>query len=61
VDTNVLVIHGNDNDILVRSFRNIENVKTLDMQYLNVADLLKYRSVLICEDAIDKMNTIWAS
>ncbi|MEA3304591.1 MAG: 50S ribosomal protein L4 [Patescibacteria group bacterium] len=61
VERSVLVVHADDSEVLVRSFRNIEHIKTLDVQYLNVADLLKYRSIIVSEGAVDKMNTIWAS
>jgi ribosomal protein L4 len=42
---------------IVKSFRNINNVKYLLADYLNPKDLLEYDKVLFLESALNKINT----
>ena len=39
--------------------RNIENVKALPAQYLNVVDLLNAHHVVMSEDAVRKCEALW--
>jgi large subunit ribosomal protein L4 len=48
----------NEKDMnLVKSFRNLSNVKYLLADYLNPKDLLEYDKVLFLESALNKINT----
>jgi large subunit ribosomal protein L4 len=48
----------NEKDMnLVKSFRNLSNVKYLLADYLNSKHLLEYDKVLFLESALNKINT----
>lgn len=42
---------------LIKSFRNLNNVKYLLADYLNPKDLLEYNKILFLESALNKINT----
>ncbi len=54
-DSKVLVITTVQNDIVSRSFRNLQNVKVLPVIGLNVYDVLWADNLLIEKDALEKM------
>lgn len=56
-NTKVLFVLGAKNDAVEKSFRNIKNVKYIHASYLNPADLMKYDTVLMLEDALTHINT----
>lgn len=60
VERNVLFLYDAAHEGVNKSFRNLASVKMLDVQQLNVADLLKYRQVLMTEDALNKIHATWA-
>lgn len=43
------------NEFLFRACRNIETVKPLFVQYLNVGDLLRYHNILFLKDSLSKI------
>jgi len=47
VDSSVLILLPQSDDIILRSVRNLPKVRTLVAQYLNVRDLLKYDYILM--------------
>lgn len=53
----VLFVLGTKNDATEKSFRNIKNLKYIHANYLNPADLMKYDTVLMLEDALTHINT----
>ena len=55
----LLVIAASDKNIQ-RSARNIEGVKTLTVDTLNVYDLVKYTNLLLTEDAVKKLEEVYA-
>lgn len=55
----VLVVIPEKNDIVIKSFRNIANVKYLLVNYINPYDLLTHKKVLFFEDAIKKLEEIF--
>ncbi|PFG75364.1 50S ribosomal protein L4 [Tepidiforma thermophila] len=59
VDRRAIVVSGEHNPELTRAARNIENVKALPAQYLNVVDLLNAHHVVMSEDAVRKCETLW--
>ena len=54
-----LVVMHEKNEILQKSANNLPNVKTLLVNYLNIADLLKYEKVLFLEPALKKAEEIF--
>ena len=53
----VLFVLNEKNINLVKSFRNLNNVKYLLADYLNPKDLLEYNKILFLESALNKINT----
>ena len=47
MDSSVLILLPQSDDIILRSVRNLPEVRTLVAQYLNVRDLLKYDYILM--------------
>lgn len=58
-EKDILFVLPGKNEIMTRSSRNIPRVKTLLVNYLNVADLLKYRDVVFLKDALPKLSEIF--
>ena len=56
----VLVVLDSKNLNVQASARNIENVKTSLVNTINVYDLLKYDSLVLTEDAIKKIEEVYA-
>lgn len=59
VSRSVLIVISEKNLVLQKSANNLPNVKTLLVNYLNVADLLKYDQVLFLQDALKKAEEIF--
>lgn len=57
----LLIVLPEKNEILTKSSRNIPFVKTINVNYLNIADLQKYDTVMFIEEALDKMGKIFLS
>lgn len=57
----LLVVMAERNDVITKSARNLPNVKTILVNYLNIADLQKYETVIFFEEALKKMETIFSS
>ena len=55
-----LVVLDSKNLNVQASARNIENVKTSLVNTINVYDLLKYDSLVLTEDAIKKIEEVYA-
>ena len=55
-----LVVLSEKNLNVQASARNIENVKTTLVNTINVYDLLKYNSLVATEDAIKKLEEVYA-
>jgi large subunit ribosomal protein L4 len=58
-EKDLLIVLSEKNEILVKSANNLPHVKTILVNYLNIADLQKYDTVVFLEDAIGKMSTIF--
>ena len=54
----LVVIESSDKNVQ-RSARNIEGVKALTVDTLNVYDLVKYTNLLITEDAVKKLEEVY--
>lgn len=44
-----------------RGAGNLENVKVLSAQYVNIRDVLKYERLLVSRDAVDVIHQLWAN
>lgn len=55
---NVLLALASKNEVIEKSARNIPNVKTLTTDYLNIQDLLKYTTLVLLKDGVEKLNTL---
>jgi len=54
----VLLALASRNETIEKSARNIPNIKTLAIDYLNVADLLKYKTLVLLKDSLEKVNAL---
>ncbi len=55
----VLFVIPSKDELLIKSFRNIDNVKYLIVDYINPNDLLTHKKVLFMEESLDKLETIF--
>ena len=55
-----LVVLAEKNEQVYRSFRNIPNVETVVADKINVYDILKYNSFVVTEDAVKKIEEVFA-
>lgn len=53
----VLFVFNEKNINLIKSFRNLNNVKYLLTDYLNPKDLLEYNKILFLESALERINS----
>ncbi|WBL36648.1 50S ribosomal protein L4 [Tepidiforma flava] len=59
VDRRAIVISGEHDPSLARAARNIDNVKALPAQNLNVVDLVNAHHLVMSEDAVRKCEALW--
>lgn len=55
-----LIVVSEKDDTVYRSARNIEGVKVLPVNNLNVYDILKYHKFIITKDAVSKVEEVFA-
>ena len=55
-----LVVISDNNENVVKSARNIATVKTASTETINVFDILKYDTVVITKDAVNKIQEVYA-
>lgn len=55
-----LVVLDGDNDNVALSARNIEGVRAVPVNAINVYDILKYDTVVITKDAVSKIEEVYA-
>lgn len=58
-DSSTLIATGEVEPNLVKSARNLPNIKTLPVAQLNVADLLSYKTLILSVAAIAKIGELW--
>jgi len=56
----VLVVLAEKNDAIERSAANLENTKTIIAPVLSIRDVLKYERLLVTEEALAVIETLWA-
>ena len=47
------------NEQVIRSFRNIPTVETVDVNSINVYDLMRYDSLIMTQDAVKKAEEVF--
>lgn len=57
-EKNVLLALASKNEIIEKSCNNLPEVKTLMASYLNIKDLLKYKTLVLLKDSLDKVNAL---
>lgn len=60
VRINALIVPDSANRDIYRATRNLQNVKSLNPNALNVYDLLKYRNIILDKEAIDVIDKTYA-
>ncbi len=55
---NVLLALAWRNEVVEKSARNIPQVKALTVDYLNIKDLLKYTTLVLLKDSVEKLNNL---
>lgn len=57
--TALLALHER-NEVVEKSAANLKTVKTIQAGYLNMADLLKYETLIVLEDGVKDLNALAA-
>ena len=60
VEGKALIMLSEKNEKVQKSARNIEGVKTTLVETINVYDLLKYNKLVVTEDAVKKLEEVYA-
>lgn len=61
IEKDVLFLIPGKNELITKSTRNIPFVKTMLVNYLNIADLQRYDQVVFLEEALNKMEQLFLS
>lgn len=61
IENDVLIVLDKKNEIIQKSSKNLPFVKTLLVNYLNIADLQKYDNILFMEPALGEIGKIFLS
>ena len=60
VEGKALIMIPEKDEILQKSARNIENVRTISVTTINVFDLLKYKNLVLTVDTVKKLEEVYA-
>ncbi len=60
LDTNALIVLGDKNENVVRSAKNIPNVKTAYVNTITVYDIVKYNKFIVTSEAAHKIEEVYA-
>jgi large subunit ribosomal protein L4 len=60
IDRSALIVTGEPDRMVLVSTRNLEKTKVLPARYLNVADMMNHKGLLMTEDAIRVAESLWA-
>ena len=60
LEKNALIVLGEKNENVVRSAKNIPNVKTAYVNTINVYDIVKYNKFIVTADAVHKIEEVYA-
>lgn len=56
IERNALFLLAEKDNAIMRSSRNIPEIKTILAQYVNIEDLQKYRTIVILKNAVDTLK-----
>ena len=56
----LLLVVGEDNKILFRAAKNLKNVRAVSPSELTVYDILRYESLVILKEQVERVNELWA-
>lgn len=59
-DKKALIVMGEKNENVIKSANNVPNVETALVNTLNVYDILKYNTFIITQDAVRKVEEVYA-
>jgi large subunit ribosomal protein L4 len=59
VDSSALIVTPEPQELVIRAARNIQNIKTMPANLLNILDLLSHRTVLITVSAVKRVEELW--
>ena len=60
VEGKAVILLPHKDEIVQKSARNIEGVKTLQVETINVYDLLKHKNLVVTEDTVKKLEEVYA-
>ena len=60
VNKALVILDGEDNANVALSARNIDGVRTVETNAINVYDILKYETVIITKNAVSKIEEVYA-
>ncbi len=55
-----LIVLEDKNEIVQKSARNLSDVRTISVATINVFDLLKYKKLVLTQDAVKKLEEVYA-
>ena len=60
VSEKALVLLPEKNDIVQKSARNLADVRTISVATINIFDLLKYKKLILTQEAVKKLEEVYA-
>ena len=60
VEGKTLIMIPEKNEVIQKSARNLENVRTVSVATINVFDLLKYKNLVVTVDTVKKLEEVYA-
>ena len=60
VEGKTLIMIPEKNEIIQKSARNVEDVRTISVSTINVFDLLKYKNLVVTVDTVKKLEEVYA-
>ncbi|MCI9087287.1 MAG: 50S ribosomal protein L4 [Clostridia bacterium] len=60
VEGKAVILLAEKDEVVQKSARNIEGVKTLQVGTINVYDLLKHKNLVVTEDTVKKLEEVYA-
>lgn len=60
IDSSALIVLPAVDETVVKSARNLENVKTACINTINTYDILKYKKFIVTKDAVAKIEEVYA-
>jgi len=58
IEKTVLLALNEKNELIEKSSANLPNVKSILVDYLNIADLLKYKNLILLKASLEKLNIL---